>query len=222
MRKRTKTEVEIRNILSEMLLRSLSAGTGADTLNLVLGYCGKASAGVAYSAYQRNPLLKELFVLKPGKALELKGKYAEYETFICRKAGDYLKFLSRVKSPTEGLLGEIQNGVGVAVMLFNEGFFFECHELLEDIWSSGHGREKGFLKGLIHTCVAFYHLEYENARGAVGYMRRSYFGLEEFRPRFLGIDVSRLLSDIDKAVKVLEKSKPRYINPEIPKIRLAK
>ncbi|HEX9666075.1 MAG TPA: DUF309 domain-containing protein, partial [Thermodesulfobacteriota bacterium] len=240
MKKRSKTEVEIRNILSEILLHSLRSRTKVNILNLIIKYCGKASdhtidriylkdllekkansdwVGFNWKHLSKDDHLKSLFVFSSGDSLKLKSRYVKYQTFICRKTKAYLKFLSRVKSRTERFEDKLQDRVKVAVMLFNNGFFFECHEYLEKIWLKEKGREKSFLKGLIHACVAFYHLEYENIKGTVNYLKRSYSRLKEFEPGFLGIDVGRFLSDIDKVLKVFEVSKPKYINVAIPKIR---
>jgi len=240
MKKRSKTEVEIRNILSEILLHSLRSRTKVNVLNLIIKYCGKASARSINTIYMKDFLekkanldwvefnwkhlskddhLKSLFVFSSGDSLKLKSRYVKYQTFICRKTKAYLKFIARLKSGAEKIHDEREDKVKIGVKLFNNGFFFECHEYLEEIWLKEKGREKSFLKGLIHACVAFYHLEYENIKGTENYLKRSYSRLKEFEPGFLGIDVGRFLSDIDKVLKVFEVSKPKYINVAIPKIR---
>jgi uncharacterized protein len=241
MKKRSKTEVEIRNILSEMLLHSLSSGTEIEILNLVLKYCKTARDDSRNSIDVRDLLahqanldwvefnwkhlskdvpLKGLFVFRPGNYIKLKSRYAKYRTFICRKVKAYLKLMSRMKSGTERFDDKLKDKVKVGVILFNKGFFFECHEFLEEEWLKQKGRERSFLKGLIHVCVAFYHLEYENIKGTVNYLKRSYSRLKEFQPSFLGIDVRRFLSDIDKVLKGLEESKSRYSIDEVPTINL--
>jgi predicted metal-dependent hydrolase len=237
------TEVEIRNILSEMLLRSLRSSSEIKILNLIVKYCNKTRDNSVNRIYfkdlletrvnidraefdlkklSKDVLLKELLAFGPGDSIELKSKFAKYQAFICRKAKAYLKLISRLRTLAQRIDDELEDKLKIGVMLFNGGFFFECHEYLEEIWLKEKGREKPFLKGLIHACVAFYHLEYENIRGTGNYLKRSYSRLKEFQPTFLGIDVSRFLSDIDKALKVLEESKPKYINLSIPKIKLIK
>jgi predicted metal-dependent hydrolase len=243
MKKRSKTEVEIRNILSEMLLHSLRSGTEIKILDLILKYCKKTRDHSINRIYLKDllekcaeleriefnrkklsehVLLMALFVFGPGNSIRLKSRCARYQTFICRKSRGYLKLISRLKTLAERIDDELEDKVKVGAMLFNGGFFFECHEYLEEIWLKEKGREKSFLKGLIHACVAFYHLEYENIKGAENYLKRSYTRLEEFQPTYLGIDVKRFLSDIEKALKVLEESKPRYIDISIPRIKLIK
>ncbi len=241
MKKRSKTEVEIRNILSETLLHSLRSSTKVNILNLILKYCNKTSHHSVNAVYLKDLLertaildrvefnfkhvskddhLKRLFVFGPGNSIKLKGRYAEHQTFICRKTKAYLKVISRMKSGSERFDDKLQDKVRVGVMLFNHGFFFECHEFLEGIWLNERGREKSFLKGLIHACVAFYHLEYENIKGTAKYLKGSSVKLKEFQPNFLGIDVSKLLSDIDKALKVFGEPELRYAVDDIPAIKL--
>ncbi len=54
-----------------------------------------------------------------------------------------------------------------AIQLFNEQKFFECHEVLEDLWQPlPAGAEKTFLQGLIQVAVGFHHLKNLNYVGA--------------------------------------------------------
>jgi predicted metal-dependent hydrolase len=222
-------------------LHSLGSSAEIKILNLILKYCNKARdhsidriymedllenrAKSGWVEFNRKHLskdvyLKRLFVFGPGNSIKLRSRYAKYQASICRKTKAYLKLIYRLKALTEKTDDELQDKVKVGVMLFNNGFFFECHEYLEEIWLKEKGREKSFLKGLIHACVAFYHLEYENIKGTVNYLKRSSSRLKVFQPTFLGIDVGRFLSDIDKTLEVLEKSRPKYANVAIPKLKL--
>ena len=54
-----------------------------------------------------------------------------------------------------------------AVTLFNQRQFFECHEMLEDLWRPlPHGAEKQFLQGVLQVGVGFHHLLNNNYMGA--------------------------------------------------------
>ena len=241
MKKRSKTEVDIRNVLSEMLLRSLRSAREIEILDSILKYCDKTRDHSINSVYlkdllekrthservefnreklSKDVLLKRLFVFGPGNSMKLKSRYAKYQTFICQKTRGYLKLISRLKTLAERFDDELEDKVKVGVMLFNGGFFFECHEYLEEIWLKVTGREKSFLKGLIHACVAFYHLEYENIKGTINYLKRSSATLKEFQPNFLSIDIRRFLSDVDKDLDVIEGSNSKYAPVDAPKIKL--
>lgn len=54
-----------------------------------------------------------------------------------------------------------------AIVLFNRQAFFECHEVLEDLWRPlPPGPEKTFLQGLIQIAVGLHHLQRHNFVGA--------------------------------------------------------
>lgn len=51
---------------------------------------------------------------------------------------------------------------------FNEGKYFDAHEIWEEIWLQSSGDTKVFYQMLIQSAVALYHYERGNARGARG------------------------------------------------------
>ena len=54
----------------------------------------------------------------------------------------------------------------VAAALWNEGLFFEVHEVLEAVWKTAAGTERQALQGVIQIAVAYHHLMHGNRRGA--------------------------------------------------------
>ncbi|MEZ6061544.1 MAG: DUF309 domain-containing protein [Planctomycetaceae bacterium] len=83
------------------------------------------------------------------------------------------------------------------IRLFNQREFFASHDVFEDLWMELVGREKTFVQGLIHGAVCLHHFEGSNLTGA-----RKMYGsctcyLRPFQPRFAGIDVQRLLDDME-------------------------
>ena len=50
--------------------------------------------------------------------------------------------------------------------LFNAEDFFECHEVLEELWGETQGEPKKFIQGLIQAAVALFHFGNENFGGA--------------------------------------------------------
>lgn len=64
-----------------------------------------------------------------------------------------------------------------AIDLFNRQEFFECHEVLEDLWRPlPAGPEKMLLQGLLQVGVGYYHWQRGNAVGARNKLRS---GLEK-------------------------------------------
>lgn len=81
--------------------------------------------------------------------------------------------------------------------LFNEREFFACHDVFEDLWSELTGPEKTFFQGLIHAAVCLFHFEGSNLGGARKMYGSCVAYLQTFEPEFCGVDVTRLLNDLE-------------------------
>ena len=90
-----------------------------------------------------------------------------------------------------------------AFRLFNENFYFEAHDALEELWAEERGRDRAFLQSLVHVAVGMVHVSNENHRGAVNLLSRAIEGLKAFVPTHRGLDVAAL---IERAGICLEKS----------------
>jgi len=89
---------------------------------------------------------------------------------------------------------EYQKGV----RLFNEGRYFECHDVLEELWTETFGEERSFYQGLIQAAVAMFHLENNNLGGAARMFEAACAKLRAYPPRYRGIDLRRFLEDLDR------------------------
>jgi len=78
---------------------------------------------------------------------------------------------------------------------FNTHRFFECHETLEDIWRAERRPLRQFYKGVIQVAAGFHHLRRNNWKGTVNKLDSGIRYLEPFRPRYLGVDVHRLIEE---------------------------
>ena len=81
---------------------------------------------------------------------------------------------------------------------FNRGYYFECHDTLEELWSGLRGPVRDFFQGLIQVSVAFYHLGNGNLAGMESMMRRALKRFERYPGRYFGFDLEgqrRLLRD---------------------------
>jgi predicted metal-dependent hydrolase len=90
------------------------------------------------------------------------------------------------------------------VELFNRRQFFECHEVLEEIWTPERGPRRLFLQSLIHFAVAFYHDQRGNPVGATRQLRKGLRKLEAYLPTCEGIDTARLHREGLAALAVTE------------------
>ena len=73
--------------------------------------------------------------------------------------------------------------------LFNERDFYECHEVLEDLWLETIDANRPYYQGLIQTATAFYHLENGNLGGARKLFTTGLDYLEPFSAHHLGFDL---------------------------------
>ncbi|MGI0149457.1 MAG: DUF309 domain-containing protein [Thermoplasmata archaeon] len=88
--------------------------------------------------------------------------------------------------------------ISEAVRLFNEEYFFEAHEVLEDVWHVERGESRLFLQGLIQVCAAYHHFQNGNLVGAITLLERGVDKLRRYPPRYLGFDAARLISHFDQ------------------------
>ena len=78
------------------------------------------------------------------------------------------------------------------IELYRTGRFFECHEVLEELWTPMRGPHRLFLQALIHFAVAFYHQQRRNPLGAERQLRKALRKLERYLPTYEGVDTATL------------------------------
>ncbi len=83
------------------------------------------------------------------------------------------------------------------IRLFNAREFFECHDVLEDFWCELTCPERPFFQGLIQAAVALFHFEEGNLGGARRMSVSSRAYMSPFTPVQGGINVERLLAELD-------------------------
>ena len=96
------------------------------------------------------------------------------------------------------------------LQLFNEEDFYECHDVLEELWAEVLGEEKKFYQGLIQASVALFHFGNENFGGA----RKLYFSsrklLEAYPAEYMGVDLAKFLTDFQHCFQELLDAKDQY------------
>ncbi len=102
------------------------------------------------------------------------------------------------------------------VNLFNQGKFFEAHEVLEDVWRTASGLEKQFLQGLIQVAVALHHHSTGNIVGARSLLLRAGHKLEGCPDHFQGIKLEELRRSMAAWSAALAAGESL---PELPRIR---
>ena len=83
------------------------------------------------------------------------------------------------------------------IRLFNEQEFFECHDVLEELWSETLGDGHLILQGLIQASVGMFHFWNGNLGGA----RKMYVGarskLEKYPSPYWQMDLLQFLIDFE-------------------------
>jgi predicted metal-dependent hydrolase len=92
--------------------------------------------------------------------------------------------------PEPDLVPEERTAFDKGVAEFNAGYFFECHDTLEDLWAGIRGPSRDFFQGLIQVSVAFYHLTSGNFAGAESMLARALKRFERYPDRYFGFDLA--------------------------------
>lgn len=94
------------------------------------------------------------------------------------------------------------------VELFNAGKFLASHELFEELWESTHDESSEFYKGLVQACICLYHYSEGNGDGARKLYRGHRRCLGSYLPHHAGLDVARLLADMQVALEPVLRAAP--------------
>ncbi|WP_096156801.1 DUF309 domain-containing protein [Bacillus sp. FJAT-45066] len=84
---------------------------------------------------------------------------------------------------------------------FNEGDYYTCHDLLEEIWMTE--KDNLFLKGLLQMTVAIYHYEYGNVKGARLMMKAGHLYIQKYRPKYWGVDLEKVNQFIEECIATI-------------------
>jgi predicted metal-dependent hydrolase len=87
--------------------------------------------------------------------------------------------------------------------LFNEGRFFECHEVWEDIWLRAEGGEKLFLQGMIQAAVAILHAQRGNLEGARGQYAKSCAKIDSIADSHRGLAMDEFRDQLKRFFEIV-------------------
>jgi hypothetical protein len=80
--------------------------------------------------------------------------------------------------------------------LFNRGFYFECHDVWEEIWGDAKGKNRIFYQALIMSAVSLYHFGNENLEGALSCLQKAERQFNQLPEAFLGLNVARFVQQM--------------------------
>jgi predicted metal-dependent hydrolase len=80
--------------------------------------------------------------------------------------------------------------------LFNRREFYDCHDLIEDLWLQESSDQQPFLQGIIQAAVAFFHYQQGKWGAARTMMQQSIERLAPYPGSHGGIDLERFRSEL--------------------------
>ncbi|MEJ5251365.1 MAG: DUF309 domain-containing protein [Chthonomonadetes bacterium] len=99
-----------------------------------------------------------------------------------------------------------------AVRLFNEGEYFECHEVLEELWRAEPSSFRLLYQGVLQVAVGCYHLSVRhNRHGAVSKLRAGLQKLGQFPAVVDTVDLADLREQIATFLQEVEQMSDEQI-----------
>lgn len=117
-------------------------------------------------------------------------------------------------------LRDIPIAVPYAVALFNKGYYWETHEVLEDVWMDEYGPTRSFLQGFIQAAAALYHVVAQNPAGYERLSGLARAKLSGPQRDSLGVDLGACLQAFD-GFDAAHAGQLRFDLNHLPKIRFA-
>jgi formylglycine-generating enzyme required for sulfatase activity len=90
------------------------------------------------------------------------------------------------------------------IKLFNRCDFFDCHEVLEEVWTPTGQPERWFLQSLIHFAVGFYHHQRGNRIGATRQLDKGLKKIQRYLPEWGGVRTAEIEREVRGCLAVIE------------------
>jgi uncharacterized protein len=90
--------------------------------------------------------------------------------------------------------------------LFNEGEYYECHEVIEELWLETPSEDpfRNLYKGVIQAAAAIYQFDRGILTGARGLYATCIPYLEAYLPVSMGLNVKKLVDELKDSFSVLQ------------------
>jgi predicted metal-dependent hydrolase len=96
--------------------------------------------------------------------------------------------------------------LAAGIRLFNQGNFFEAHEVWEEIWKRAEGEEKIFYQGMIQAAAALVHVQRRNYPGAISLYLKSRPKLDRVPASWMGVDMGQFRNHVAQYFAALQSS----------------
>jgi|SRR5579872_1161021 len=104
------------------------------------------------------------------------------------------------------------------IALFNRQAFFECHEVLEELWQPQRGARRLFLQSVIHLAVGFYHYGRGNPDGARRQLRKGLKKLAGYLPDFDAVNTAQLYREAGACLEEISSGRSLLRFPQIRRL----
>ncbi len=104
---------------------------------------------------------------------------------------------SNISNITEKKIEKI-NAIERGIYYFNKEYFWECHEILENVWKQCHNEEKNIIQGIILTAAAFVHHQKNENDICISILGRALKKFVNFNKYYYRIDIQILKKNIIK------------------------
>lgn len=111
------------------------------------------------------------------------------------------------------------------IELFNERDFYECHEVLEDLWLDYEGPSRRFYQGLIHLASAYLLLLRGKMRGCRARFSSTLAYFSEYPDEYLGLDLVPLRRNVEMWLMRMDAAEAdervAYVDGDVPVLKLS-
>jgi hypothetical protein len=107
--------------------------------------------------------------------------------------------------------------------LFNREFYYECHDLWEEVWADAKGKNKIFYQALIMSAVSLYHFGNENLEGALSCFHKALKQFSQLPEIFLSLNLSEFVGRMEEfydGISVETQVTPALLQKPRPRINL--
>jgi predicted metal-dependent hydrolase len=108
--------------------------------------------------------------------------------------------MERESDPRPGARDELLRGIEA----FNAGEWFDCHEIMEELWIGAPDGLRPFYQGILQVAVALHHWREGNHRGALSLCASGVLLLRQVEPSCQGVDVAALIEAVERLRGALE------------------
>jgi len=168
------------------LIRAI-AGSGYSGPMMIEGPLGTDSETIDRVRERLNPLIRTVFPFSPDAHRHDAPASDDVETSSVTVVS--------ATTPPVGILRGIE--------LFNEGRFYEQHEVIEHEWHAERGPLRRLYQGILQIGVGFHHTQRGNYRGAVQLLENGIAKVSDFTPYALGIDTESLVDEVQMCLDQL-------------------